>query len=185
MLSKRRINLYAGPGTGKTTTAADVFSRLKNKFIHEQLDTHVELVQEYVKVWAWENRKPKGFDQIYICAQQMRKEEIPLRNGVDLIVTDSPLFMQCCYAKKYETPYWEELYELVHYFEEEYPSIHIFLDRGERPYVAKGRYQTSEEAKELDKFILDEIKQNVKETIEVFKYNEVEKIVDHIIKEIK
>jgi hypothetical protein len=118
----RRVNFYAGPGTGKSTTACDVFAKLKNKVIHEKLDIQVELVQEYVKSWAWEGRKPKGFDQVYICAQQMRREEIPLRNGVNLIVTDSPLLMQCAYAAKYTHTYSEDIVNIVNEFEKQYPA---------------------------------------------------------------
>ena len=156
----RRVNFYGGPGLGKTTTASHIFARLKNTIIHNNLPTQIELVQEYVKNWAWEGRKPKGFDQVYICAQQMRKEEIPLRNGVDVVVTDSPLLMQCAYARKYGNSYWEALTECVRHFEQAYPSIHILLDRGDRPYVAKGRYESHEQAKDMDAYIKDGITLN-------------------------
>jgi len=149
----RRVNFYGGPGLGKTTTASHIFARLKNTIIHNNLPTQIELVQEYVKNWAWEGRKPKGFDQVYICAQQMRKEEIPLRNGVDFIVTDSPLLMQCAYARKFNVPCWESLVECVRSFEKSYPSVDILLDRGDRPYLAKGRFSSYEEAKIMDQYI--------------------------------
>lgn len=146
----RRVNLYSGPGAGKTTTSWDVAARLKNRSIHDNLNLEIDLVQEYVKNWAREGRKPTGFDQYYLCAKQLRREEINLRNGVDFIITDSPLLLQCSYAKKYDVPGWESLVDLVQHFEDKYPSIHIFLDRGDRPYINKGRYESHEQAKEMD-----------------------------------
>ena len=179
----RRVNFYAGPGTGKSTTACDVFAKLKNKVIHEKLDIQVELVQEYVKSWAWEGRKPKGFDQVYICAQQMRKEEIPLRNGVDVVVTDSPLLMQCAYARKYGNSYWEALTECVRHFERVYPSIHILLDRGDRPYVAKGRYESHEQAKSMDAYIKDVLDSHVGSYV-TMPYNDVDAIENFVMSKI-
>lgn len=176
----RRINFYAGPGCGKSTTACDVFAKLKNKVIHEKLDIQIELVQEYVKSWAWEGIKPKGFDQFYICAQQMRREEIPLRNGVDIIVTDSPLLMQCAYARKYLSPYWEHLVGIAEEFEKQYKSLHVFLERGDRPYVPKGRYETLEQAKEMDSYIKSMLTLYTPNFL-CIPYNETHKIVEKII----
>lgn len=178
----RRINLYAGPGVGKSTTSCDVFAKLKNIVIHKHMNVQIELVQEYIKGWAWEKREPKGFDQVYVCAKQMRREEIPLRNGVDAIITDSPLLLQCCYAKKYNVPCWNHLVQVTETFEKEYPSLHIFLERGNRPYVAKGRYQTENGAKELDTYILSALQSFVPSNrLHVVKYNEVDKIVNMAI----
>ena len=50
------ISLHSGPGTGKSTSAAQLFAELK------QRHCSVELVREYVKKWAWEGRKISGFD---------------------------------------------------------------------------------------------------------------------------
>ncbi len=38
-------------------------------------------------------------------------------------------------------------------YNEKYPACHIFLNRGEKPYDTAGRYQTYEEAKEIDTMI--------------------------------
>lgn len=179
----RRVNFYGGPGLGKTTTASHIFARLKNTIIHNNLPTQIELVQEYVKNWAWEGRKPKGFDQVYICAQQMRKEEIPLRNGVDVVVTDSPLLMQCAYARKYGNSYWEALTECVRHFEQVYPSIHILLDRGDRPYVAKGRYESHEQAKSMDAYIKDVLDFHVGSYV-TMPYNDVDAIENFVMSKI-
>jgi hypothetical protein len=179
----RRLNFYSGPGTGKTTTSSDVFAKLKNRVIHGGMDIQVELVQEYIKNWAWEGRKPIGFDQVYVCAKQMRREEIPLRNGVDLIVTDSPLLMQCAYARKYNVPCWEHLVGAVEEFEKVYPSFHIFLERGDRPYVAKGRFQTTEEAKQMDEYIKGMLTLYVPSFLSI-SYTDTDQIVETVISQL-
>lgn len=149
----RRICLYGGPGTGKTTTASDLFAELKRSTVAGKIDVQVELVQEWVKTWAWEGRKPQGFDQNFIFANQQRLEEIPLRNGVDCIVTDSPLLLGCAYARKNHVKSWQALLTLAELHEEAYPGLHIFLDRGDRPYVAKGRFEDEQGARRMDSFI--------------------------------
>jgi hypothetical protein len=181
---RRRVNFYAGPGVGKSTTASFVFAAIKNKIIHEGLDVQVELVQEYIKSWAWEGRKPRGFDQVYVCAKQMRREEIPLRNGVDMVISDSPLLLQCAYAKKNDVPCWEHLVGMVEEFEKEYPSIHIFLERGDRPYVAKGRYETPEQARIMDNYVRSMLTLYAPFFTSV-SYTDTDRIVEMIMPEIR
>lgn len=180
----RRINFYSGPGTGKSTTAAFIFASLKKKIIEENINIQVEHTTEYVKNWAWEGKKPTGFDQFYICAKQLRREEIPLRNGVDVIVTDSPLLMQCCYAKTYHVPCWENLVEITNKFEEQYNGLHIFLERGNRRYMQGGRFDTEDEAKAMDKQILNFLNQYLPSTYTSLPSEDVATILDYCLKEI-
>lgn len=150
----RRINIYGGPGTGKTTTASDLFAEFKRMCVDSSIDVQFELTQEFVKEWAWEGKKIQGFDQVFIFANQQRREEIPLRAGVQHIFTDSPLFLGAAYARKYHSKTFGPLIALAELHEEEYPGLHIFLDRGDRPYVSKGRYEDIDGAKRMDDYIL-------------------------------
>ena len=142
-----RINIFGGPCSGKSTVAAQIFCRLKTEG-HE-----VELVQEYVKDWAYEQRQPKGFDQLYFLAKQIRRESLLLESGVTHIVTDSPVLMSCVYAFKYSTFPASNLVATCESFEATFPSLNILLDRGDLPYEARGRYQTHDEALEMDRRI--------------------------------
>lgn len=90
------INLYGGPGTGKSTTAAWLFALLKARGIN------AEYVQEYVKQWAWEERQPVKYDQFYFFGKQSRKEYSLFKN-VDVIITDSPVSLSSYYAKLFGT----------------------------------------------------------------------------------
>ena len=143
----RRINLLAGPGAGKSTAAARLFGELKAR------GYDVEQVSEFIKKWAYEGRVPESFDQFYAFAKQLGNEEALLRS-VPLIITDSPLIVNVAYTKFYGCPYHRQLLEMVDFFEAEYPSLNLFLDRTVE-YVDKGRYQTLEQAHELDRVLWD------------------------------
>ena len=143
----RRINLFAGPGAGKSTACAQLFSRMK------LAGFNVEQVTEYVKAWAILERKIKIFDQVYLWGKQMNREYICLEGKIDSIITDSPLPLCAIYSKYYReqgkvTP--QALMDLSCSFENMYPSLNIFLNRGDKEYHTEGRYQTPEEAYEIE-----------------------------------
>jgi hypothetical protein len=141
------INLHGGPGAGKSTTAAFMFYLLKDRGVN------CELVREYVKKWAWDERKIGKYDQIYFLGKQIHEETI-LLGKVDFIITDSPVWLNVMYSQKY-SPYIHEsiLYSVRDYYDElirdEHKVVNIVLKRS-KPYNPKGRYQTENQAKELD-----------------------------------
>lgn len=141
------VNFFAGPGAGKSTTAAGLFFHLKSKGVN------CELVQEYAKDMVWEGRDNILSDQLYLLAKQNRRLE-RLRGKVDFAITDSPLLMQQVYCKD------DSLVELNKTLWDSYQTVNIFLDRGNRPYNPEGRLQTYEEAKQKDKEILDLLSRN-------------------------
>ena len=143
-MSIRRINLYAGPGCGKTSQAAGLFYALKS------LHKNIEHVSEYIKEWAWLGFEPSSFDQVYILAKQMRQEDVVLRNGANLIITECPLLLSVVYSRMNGLPGWESLWKLGEVFEQQFPSLNIFMQRGDKPYRQEGRYHTLEQAIEID-----------------------------------
>ena len=52
-----------------------------------------ELVQEFVKTWAYQQRQLKSFDHVYTFASQLHTEDLYLQSGVNIIVTDSPMLL--------------------------------------------------------------------------------------------
>jgi hypothetical protein len=142
------INLYGGPGTGKSTSAAYLYYLLK------QGGRNVEMVREYVKDWAWEGRKIGDFDQLYFLGKQSRKESM-LFDKVDFIVTDSPIAMSSFYAKLYNpeviakpiTMAVRAYYDLS--IAKKHRHWHVFLARS-KVYNPSGRFQTEAQAKVMD-----------------------------------
>jgi nicotinamide riboside kinase len=153
------INLYGGPGSGKSTSAAYLYYLLKSE------GKNVELVREYVKDWAYEARLISNYDQIYFLGKQVRRESL-LYGKVDWIITDSPVMMNLYYAQKYCPSQLSEgiraatlsMYRQA--VEDGHKHTHIFLKRI-KPYLAEGRYQKEEEAKEID-VELKQLLQNLK-----------------------
>lgn len=142
------INMYGGPGTGKSTSAALLYYLLKCQ------SKNAELVREYVKDWAWEGRHISVNDQIYFLGKQVRRESM-LYGKVDWIVTDAPVWMNSFYASHYCTEVIAQgVTSLVKAFyqqvaDEGHRHVHVFLNRT-KPYLAEGRYQTESEAKDID-----------------------------------
>jgi hypothetical protein len=136
------VNLFAGPGAGKSTGAAFLFAYLK------LLKVNVELVTEFAKELAWEGDKEfMANNQVYITGQQIRRMN-RLIGKVDVIITDSPielgalytdssLLKDLCYS---EGRKWER-------------RLDFFVNRV-KPYNPSGRNQTLEEAQNLDTKIL-------------------------------
>lgn len=147
---KRIICLYGGPGVGKSTVAAGVFCKLKT------LGHSGEMNREYIKDWVWEERKIRPGDQTYYFAKSARKERIYMENGVEFVVTDSPLILTHFYGLKYdrfEQTANTSLVMLKHHHEVckayGYKVEHFVLQRT-KPYDPAGRFQTEDQAKALD-----------------------------------
>ena len=130
------VNLYGGPGTGKSTTAAATFALLKQRGVNAELAT------EYAKDIVWEGRNYLLSDQIYIFAKQNRKL-MRLYGKVDVIVTDCPLLLSYYYSAN------EHILGLIEQEMSRTKQLHIMLKRV-KPYNTAGRYQTEIQAREID-----------------------------------
>lgn len=142
------INLYGGPGTGKSTSAAFLYYVLKSEGVN------AELVREYVKDWAWEKRNISTYDQIYFLGKQVRRESL-VYGKTSWIVTDSPVMMGAYYAREHcpvaisEGIRASTLSFYRQAMEDGHRHVHVFLERS-KPYNPEGRYQTEEAAKSID-----------------------------------
>lgn len=147
---KKIICLYGGPGSGKSTTCAGLYYKLKLKGFN------VEMNREYIKEWVWEDREVKEGDQTYFFSKQARRERIYIKNGLDFIITDSPLILTHFYGLEndpYEVKYNTSKIMLEHHHgfckDNGYKTEHFFINRA-KPYTESGRYQTSDQAKDCD-----------------------------------
>lgn len=103
----RRINYLCGAGGGKSVLANYTRSELAFK------GYNIELVNEAIKDWTFIPRVPRDCDSLYLQATQLQWEDIRLRAGVDLIVSDSPLFLQYFYAKHHNSPMQKAMLEVA------------------------------------------------------------------------
>lgn len=150
------VNLYGGPGTGKSTLAAQLFADLK------WAGYECELVTEYAKKLVWQDATDVLSDQIYVFGKQQHMLQV-LNDQVDVIITDSPILLSIIYSRKFGT--WlqrDALNRLVLRTHKTYDNLDIFLKRT-KPYVESGRLQTYEEAKGLDDEIWSLLDSNLHE----------------------
>ena len=137
------INLFGGPGVGKSTLAAELFSRLK------KLGKSVELVTEFAKDLVWENRRETLQIQPYVSMKQFRNLA-RLKHKVDYVITDSPIMKDSVYARRYANELPQSYHELLYFLHGNLgDSINILLTR-EYDYEENGRYQTEQEAVDID-----------------------------------
>lgn len=169
------INLYGGPGTGKSTTAADLFAYMKWH------NMNVELVNEYAKEVTWEKRFTILEDQFYVTAKQNRKLW-RIKNQVEWAVTDSPLIISLAYAQPDYLP--NHFAKCVHEVFNTYNNINVFLKR-EKPYHELGRNQTEEEARVLDDQIKDILTSHNYPFIEVPANEDARYVIFDYIKDMK
>ena len=145
------INLFGGPGTGKSTTAAGLFHLMKLQSME------VELVTEYAKDLVWAERHPMFTEQDYIFAKQNHRLR-RLRGKVDWVVTDSPIILGHFYMPE-DFPGKEPFCQFVNEMFNSYDNINIFLVR-DKEYNPNGRNQTEDEAKVIDQRIVEFLSEN-------------------------
>lgn len=140
------LGFFGGSGLGKSTTAAAVFAELKKRGLN------CELVREAVKEWAWEGRQVGPFGQSIIYGKQLERESA-LYNKVDFIVTDSPLLLCPVYQQHYaghDNIKHSIFQDLKTAKSQDVHHLNFLLTRN-KPFDPKGRYETEDQAKLIDK----------------------------------
>ena len=132
------VCLTGAPGSGKSTLASYVFAKLK------MLGINCELVNEFAKDKVWEKNNEALSNQIYIFAKQYYRMS-RCTDKVDVIVTDSPLFLSPFYNKDPEID--APLKQLVYTISNRYDNLNYFLRRVKK-YNPVGRLQSEEESNE-------------------------------------
>lgn len=138
------INLYGGPGSGKSTTAAGLFHKMKKEGLN------VELVTEYAKDKVWDNSVDVLLDQLYVFAKQNRKLD-RLKGKVDYVITDSPILLSIYYGDKYgRHSYNFECFKVLALeVYNSYDNYNVFITRT-KPFKQVGRLGSEEGANQAD-----------------------------------
>lgn len=136
------INLLAGPGAGKSTNAAGLFSLMKRRYFN------VELIREYAKDLTYEKDWERLSQQMHVLDEQDRRQRM-LLGQVDFAITDGALINSILYRnEKYHIPQ-DQFNKIVLAYHNKYNNICFYLNRTKK-YVPIGRTQTESEAKDLD-----------------------------------
>lgn len=148
-MSKKKtivVNLFGGPGAGKSTQALGVTYKLKLNGVN------CEYASEIAKDLVWREDYGSLKDQVKIFGKQNSKI-FDLKNKVDVIVTDSPAVMGLLYCDPNEISVKElKALAVAEFNREDIININVMLSRDpNRPYDPNGREQTEEEAKQKDK----------------------------------
>ncbi len=138
------VSLYGGPGTGKSSMAAGLFSELKWR------GHTTEMALEFAKDKVWERSTAMLANQIYIFGKQHHRLW-RLHDQVDIAITDAPLLNSLLYGAESTSSEFKTLVWAEH---RKHRNLNVILDRV-KPYNPKGRLQTEAEAHELDRRIRD------------------------------
>lgn len=166
------VNLFAGPGAGKTTCAWEIASELKKRNIQ------TEYVPEYAKELVWDDNRElldgslKNQKKLF---QEQNHRLARLIGKVDVVVTDAPILLNQVYLKEPDAAFQKEIMDAFH----GYYNFNLFVKRGDY-YEQSGRLHTLEESKKKD--------QEVKALLDgnriyygTYFHSTIEKCVDNII----
>lgn len=142
------INLWAGPGAGKSTTAAGLFFKMKCA------GYKAELVTEYAKDLTYERQWALRRCQMHVSREQARRQA-RLIGQVDFCITDSPLLLGLHYARPRDLPSVQRFVERQWGL---YENVNFYLNRV-KPYQSYGRSGNEDGARTIDRslrILLDE-----------------------------
>lgn len=171
------VNLLSGPGAGKSTIAASVFSELKWRGVE------AELVTEYAKDKVWEEATKILENQLYIFAKQEQRTN-RLNGKVDVILTDSSILLTLVYAQS-EIHKGFLFKDLVMGEFNKYKNMNYLLKRN-NVYIENGRNHTFAQAKDKDVEVENILHDNNIDYEEVkFERETVNYIVEQIIERLE
>ncbi|MBR2685198.1 MAG: ATP-binding protein [Erysipelotrichaceae bacterium] len=151
------INILGGPGVGKTTLAAELFTRLKI------MGYEVENVSEFAKELVWEERSQAFNDRLYMHAEQNHRL-LMMQGKLDFIITDSPLILTSVYNSFYLKNVHSDSYnDMIDLMVKETWNLYdnrVFLLERNNDYHALGRRESENEAKIIDNYLLAYLIQN-------------------------
>lgn len=170
------INLFGGPGSGKSTTMARLFSDLK------QMGYNCEMVTEFAKDLVYENRMDTMKDELYIFAKQNHRL-FRVKDKVDIIITDRPLLLTCIYDGLYGFND-KDLHQLVRSTFNRYNNVNILLKPVDVDYKTEGRLQDKEESDEISELIYIELVSNCIKTgteYQIINTKDYESILSYVV----
>lgn len=171
MFEGNLINIFAGPGAGKSTLAALLYGELKRQHIE------VEYVSEYPKQLVYEENVLSLQNQILVFATQHHRIWTAARHN-QIVITDSPILLSTIYNDGIS----ENFKALIKEMHSKFTNLNIVLQRVESFHSMTGRIHTLNESMTIDQKIrqtLDDMQEDYLE------YNPVQDQIEPLIKLIK
>jgi hypothetical protein len=135
------INLFAGPGTGKSVTSSVLYGMLS------LAGYKVQYVPEFAKFAVYSKNVAALSDQIYMFGKQENRLHVLKDGDLDFVIMDGPLPLALLFAPDNYYEYYEPLVMEVF---KGYDNINYFLDRNPAiPYQQNGREQSLEQAEAM------------------------------------
>jgi ABC-type cobalamin/Fe3+-siderophores transport system ATPase subunit len=146
------INIFGGPGSGKSTISSDLFRYMK------QQEISVELVGEVAKDWIHEGNYQKLWNCQDLLTAEQNYRQSRLMGKYDFIIADSPIILGMFYVPQ---GYYKSYAPFVSEIFQSYDNVNIMLQR--RPnayYVTEHRVHNKAEADTADLQLRSYLKDN-------------------------
>jgi adenylate kinase family enzyme len=138
------INFLGAPGSGKTTVASDLFSKLKKD------GYTVANVPEFATELIQQGRSHSVECQPYLFGEQVHRLESCVQYGYDFIICDSPLLLSAIYDRGYSTSFKQVILDTYIRFN----NITYFMKVRPESYNQHGRLQSLRESLEVEQQII-------------------------------
>lgn len=138
------VNMFGGPGIGKSALASGVYHLLKTRGVE------CELIPEFAKDCVWDDHTSVFENQLFIFATQHHRIFRCL-GKVEALIVDSPLLLPVIYGEHLTNSHFLPLVA------EEFlamNNMNFLLERGDFEYQEVGRNQTKEEAIVIDNKVI-------------------------------
>lgn len=141
------INFFGGPSSGKSTTAAYVFSQLKI------CGFACQYINQYAKDCVYEQRYSLlENDQLYILAKQNHKlKMLEIGAKIDFAIVDSPLLLSNIYGN-YNKSIPDSFEKLTLDYFHSYDNVNFFIERNKK-FESNNRIHNLEQSLKIDSYI--------------------------------
>ncbi len=172
------VNLYGGPGAGKSTTALQLVAELKKHGLHAEYVS--EVAKDLVYAKAFDKLDGSLENQTLILTEQKNRLDM-IAGNVDVAITDSPLMLNTVYLSEHSEEHLS--YVLSQY--NEYNNFNIFISRDTSvPFENEERIHNLKESMEKDGEILSLLESNNIE-FERFDRDNISRIADVVLQKLE
>jgi len=142
----RVINVIGGPGSDKSLFAAAILVQLH---LHNRT---VETIPDYAKSLVWQRNYEVLKNQYFIAQRQYEMMEL-LDGQVQFLITECSLPQILFYNETYPENICDisKTREQILRWHEQFDTVNLLVERGEKKYVRSGRFQDEEQARDIDR----------------------------------